>query len=118
MESELLKQRYQPAPTPITPIFPINADFDLLTSFRGGVPVSVEIVADGKMLMHPSDAMELMKRGGYIIIHHKDSQQLPGRSDSNAMHCSAEGGTALDKPAVLIILPGFGRGYSSTRCSI
>lgn len=78
MEAELMKQRCQPAPpAPITPIFPVNADFDLLTSFRGGVAVSAEIVANGKMLLHPSDAIEMMKRSGYIVIHHMDLSNYP-----------------------------------------
>ncbi|WP_425585420.1 Rha family transcriptional regulator [Yokenella regensburgei] len=76
MEAELHKREPQP-PSPITPIFPVNADFDLLTRFRSGTPVSAEIVTGGKMLIHPSDAVEMMKRVGYIVIHHKDLSNYP-----------------------------------------
>lgn len=77
MEAELLKQHHQPAAPAVMPIFPVNADFDLLTSFRRGVPVSAEIVAEGKMLMHPSDAIEMLRRIGNIVIYHKDLSNYP-----------------------------------------
>ncbi|HEO9044240.1 TPA: Rha family transcriptional regulator [Enterobacter kobei] len=77
IEAELLKQSQQPATQSFMPIFPVNADFDLLTSFRGGVPVSAEIVKDGKMLIHPSDAIDLIRRAGSIVIYHKDLSNYP-----------------------------------------
>ncbi|MCX8984830.1 Rha family phage regulatory protein [Citrobacter portucalensis] len=71
MEAELHQQKIQ-APAPSMPIFPANADFDLLTSFRNGIPVRAEIVPEGKMLLHPSDSVEMLKRTGMVVIHHKE----------------------------------------------
>lgn len=76
MEAELLQQKTQPPASQIIPIFPVTADFDLLTSFRRGVPVSAEIVPEGKRLMHPSDAVEMLKRGGVITIHYSELEAL------------------------------------------
>lgn len=77
MEAELLQQKTQPPASQIIPIFPVNADFDLLTSFRRGVPVSAEIVPEGKMLMYPSDSVEMLRRIGMVIIHHKELSNYP-----------------------------------------
>ncbi|MDK9607112.1 KilA-N domain-containing protein [Lelliottia wanjuensis] len=74
IEGELLERQ---SPAPAMPIFPVNADFDLLTSFRRGMPVSAEIVPEGKMLMYPSDAVEMLRRTGMVIIHHKELSNYP-----------------------------------------
>ena len=78
MEMELLKRQLSAdtAP-PFTPIFPVNADLELLTTFRSGAVVSAEIVQPGSMLLHPSYAAELIRRGGYVVIHHKELSNLP-----------------------------------------
>ncbi|HGW6103949.1 TPA: Rha family transcriptional regulator [Citrobacter werkmanii] len=77
MEAELLQQKTQPPASQIIPIFPVNADFDLLTSFRRGVPVKAEIVPEGKALMYPSDSVEMLKRIGMVVIHHKELSNYP-----------------------------------------
>lgn len=76
LEGELLPREVPAAPAQLMPIFPPDADFKMLTTIRKGIPVSVEIVPHGKVLMHPSDAVEMLKRQGVIAIHHEKLSSL------------------------------------------
>lgn len=76
MESELIKRQAQP-PAPVMPIFPVNADFEYITRVHNGVPEDIQLIPPGKMLLHPSDAVELLRRTGLVVIHHKELSNYP-----------------------------------------
>lgn len=77
LEGELLPRKAAPAqPAPLMPIFPVSADFDYITHVQNGVPQYIDIVPPGKTLMHPSDAVEMLKRGGVITIHYSELEAL------------------------------------------
>ncbi|HHI2551353.1 TPA: KilA-N domain-containing protein [Klebsiella aerogenes] len=74
LEGELLER--QP-PAPVMPIFPMNADFEYITRIHNGIPEDIQIIPPGKMLLHPSDAVEMLRRTGMVIIHHRDLSNYP-----------------------------------------
>lgn len=74
LEGDLLPR--EAIPSPVTPVFPVTADFDYITHVQNGVPQYIDIVPPGKMLMYPSDAVEMLKRDGVITIHYSELEAL------------------------------------------
>lgn len=73
LEGELLDRNIA---SPVMPVFPVNADFEFITRVHNGVPVDIRIVPQGEIMIHFSDAAELLRRTGMVIIHHKELSTL------------------------------------------
>ncbi|WP_438272196.1 Rha family transcriptional regulator [Serratia fonticola] len=52
------------------------AQYQILTTLEGDHVVKVEHVLPGKVLLHPSECLEIAKRSGYVVIHYTDLKKM------------------------------------------
>ncbi|MEX2990319.1 Rha family transcriptional regulator [Serratia fonticola] len=52
------------------------AQYQILTTLEGDHVVKVEHVSPGKVLLHPSECLEIAKRSGYVVIHYTDLKKM------------------------------------------
>lgn len=55
---------------------PVPGSYRLLLTMEGASVISSEVVPDGKMLLHPDEAIELATRAGNVVIHHQVLRQI------------------------------------------
>ncbi|HHQ6553302.1 TPA: Rha family transcriptional regulator [Serratia fonticola] len=52
------------------------AQYQILTTLEGDHVVKVEHVSPGKVLLHPSECLEIAQRSGYVVIHYTDLKKM------------------------------------------
>lgn len=73
LEGELMPKQTQLAP--VAP-HPIPGHYRILLTMEGVNVISSEIVPAGKELLHPEDAIALLKRAGDVTLHHSVLREL------------------------------------------
>lgn len=76
MEAELLQQKTQPPTPSFMPAFPVEANFEYLTTVRAGQIVDIRLGRQNEIFISLESYQELSMRGGYIAIHHDELRTM------------------------------------------
>lgn len=73
LEGELLVRQQT---TPVIPAFPVEANFEYLTTVRAGQIVDIRLGRQNEIFISLESYQELSMRGGYIAIHHDELRTM------------------------------------------
>lgn len=76
MEAELLQQKTQPPAPSFMPVFPVEANFEYLTTVRAGQIIDIRLGRQNEIFISLESYQELSMRGGYIAIHHDELRTM------------------------------------------
>lgn len=76
MEAELLQQKTQPPAPSFMPVFPVEANFEYLTTVRAGQIIDIRLGRQSEIFISLESYQELSMRGGYIAIHHDELRTM------------------------------------------
>lgn len=73
LEGELLVRQQT---TPVIPAFPVEANFEYLTTVRAGQIIDIRLGRQNEIFISLESYQELSMRGGYIAIHHDELRTM------------------------------------------
>ncbi|EHA5652560.1 Rha family transcriptional regulator [Salmonella enterica] len=76
MEAELLQQKRNHQPPSFMPVFPVEANFEYLTTVRAGQIIDIRLGRQNEIFISLESYQELSMRGGYIAIHHDELRTM------------------------------------------